>query len=186
MRHSIIALALLATISALALAHPKGTIRLASKELSVGGELALRGEALPKNETLRLQLRGTLETFPLSEVRTNAAGGFQARLALPVEARMGRYTVVVLAPDGDVAAQAELLIVAAAAPAGVAAEPEHAAGHAVPNTSPAATDMPHASAEMMEVPVATTAGEWVGILALIVASVGAGLALLFGALRSRT
>lgn len=198
MRRLIIALALLAASSSPAFAHPKGTIRLASKELGVGGELALRGETLPKNATLRLQLRGTLETFPLAEVRTNATGVFQARLALPMEARTGSYTVVVLAPDGDVVAQAELLVVASAAPAGVVAEPEHPAErataktspehpaeHATPNTSPDATDMPHASAEMMEVQVATTPGEWVGILAIIVASVGGGLALLLGALRSR-
>jgi hypothetical protein len=211
MRASVFALALLATISTSALAHPKGTIRLASNALGVGGELALRGEKLPTNATLRLQLRGTLETFPLAEVRTNATGVFQARLALPMEARTGSYTVVVLAPDGDVVAQAELIVVASAARAGVVAEPErpaehampktapehpaehampktapeHPAEHATPNTSPDATDMPHASAEMMQVERTTSPGEWVGILAIIVASVGGGLALLFGALRSR-
>ncbi|HEV8362463.1 MAG TPA: hypothetical protein VGQ52_03005 [Gemmatimonadaceae bacterium] len=199
MKHSIVALALLATISAPVLAHPKGTIRLASKQVGVGGELIVRGETLPKNETLRLQLRGTLETFPLAEVRTNATGAFQARLALPLEARTGNYSLVVVAPDGDVAAQAELIVVAAAAPAAVVAEPEHLpehatpkastdhpAEHTMPNTSPNATDMPHASAEMMEVQATPSAGEWVGILAIVVASLGGGVALLFGVLRSRS
>lgn len=192
MRSSILALALLVTISAPAIAHPKGTIRLASKQLGVGGELVLRGESLPKNETLRLQMRGTLETFPLAEVRTNATGAFQARLALPMEARMGSYTVVVLASDGDVAAQAELLVVAGAAPATVAdsatavptvadkAAAERPAGHAMPNanTSPHPTGMPHASPDMMQLEATTSAAEWVGILAIIVASVGVGFALL--------
>ena len=192
MRPSILALALLVLISAPAHAHPKGTIRLANKQLGVGGELVLRGESLPKNETLRLQLRGTLETFPLAEVRTNATGAFQARLALPLEARIGSYTVVVLASDGDVAAQAELLVVAAAAPVTVAdsatavppvtdtAAAEHPAGHAMPNanTSPDATDIPHASPDMMQLEATTSAAEWVGILAIIVASAGVGFALL--------
>jgi len=185
MRRSTFTLALLAGISALAYAHPKGTIRLARKEVSVGGELVVTGAQLSKNETLRLQLRGTLETFPLAEVRTDASGTFRARFALPVEARLGNYTVVVVAPDGDVAAQTELLVIAAAAP--VAADSgaaEHPAGHAMPNTSPAATDIPHASAEMMEVPVATTGSEWAVILTIIVASVAGGAALLFRALRS--
>jgi hypothetical protein len=194
MTRSISALALLATISASVLAHPKGTIRLASKQVGVGGELVLFGETLPKNETLRLQLRGTLETFPLAEVRTNANGAFQARLALPMEARAGNYTVVVLASDGDVAAQAELLVDASVTPGRPVAAPEHPmpktapehpAEHAVPNTSPGATDMPHASAEMMQVEATMSPGEWIGILAIIAVSIGGGAVLLFGALRSR-
>ncbi len=186
MRRSILALALLAGISALAYAHPKGTIRLARKDASVGGELVVTGAQLSKNETLRLQLRGTLETFPLAVVRTDSSGTFRVRFALPEEARVGNYTVVVVAPDGDVAAQTELLVVAAADPVAMdSAAQEHPAGHTMPSTSPAATDMPHASAEMMEVPVETTAGEWLGILATIVASVGGGLALLLGARRGR-
>lgn len=196
MRPSMLTLALLVTINAPALAHEKGAIRLASKEVGVGGELVLRGEKLPKSATLRLQLRGTLETFPLSEVRTNAVGVFQARLALPLTARIGSYTVVVLAPDGDVVAQSDLNVVAA--PLGVAQSPptqqgemtpaqhsEMPKGHAMPNTSPEATDMPHATADMMKVEAVTTGAEWVGILAIIAASLGGGLALLVGALRSR-
>ncbi|MGH7710757.1 MAG: hypothetical protein ACREOG_05710 [Gemmatimonadaceae bacterium] len=189
MKPSIFTLAFLVTISLPALAHEKGTIRLASKAVGVGGELVLRGEKLPKNATLRLQLRGTLETFPLSEVRTNASGIFQARLALPLTARIGSYTVAVLAPDGDVVAQADLNVVAASAPAAQMTPMEHAEmtpkEHATMNTSPQATDMPHASAEMMEVQVSTTGAEWVGILAIILASVGGGAALLLGALRGK-
>ncbi len=187
MRRSILLLALLTGIGAVAYAHPKGTIRLARKEVAVGGELVVSGAQLSKNETLRLQLRGTLETFPLAEVRTDASGTFQARLALPQEARVGNYTVVVLAPDGDVAAQAALLVIAAAARpvAGDSTAAEHPAGHAMPNTAPGATDMPHASAEMMQVQVPTSGAEWMAILAIIVASVAGGAALLIGALRRR-
>jgi hypothetical protein len=184
-RSTTLALTLLASVSGLALAHDKGTIRLASKELSVGAELSLRGEKLPKNATLRLQLRGTLETFPLAEVRTNAAGAFQARLALPQEAQTGSYTVAVMAADGDVVAQAALAIVEAAAAAGAVAEPGHPAEHAMPNTAPGATEVPHASAEMMQVDVTTTVGEWLAMIAIILVSVGGGAALLVGALRTK-
>lgn len=182
MRRSIFALALLGTISAPVLAHEKGAIYLAAKEIRVGGELVLRGERLPKSSTLRLQLRGTLETFPLSEVRTTATGTFQARMALPLEARTGAYTVVVLASDGDVAAQATLNVIAAPVVAGGEMSPEQ---HAMMNTAAAATDSLHASAEMMHVQVATTGAEWAGIVAILLLSAGGGLALLVGALRSR-
>lgn len=181
MRRSIFALALLVTISAPAFAHEKGAIYLTSKEIRVGGELVLRGERLPKSATLRLQLRGTLETFPLSEVRTNAAGVFQARLASPQEARMGSYTVVVLASDGEVVAQAPLVVIAAPSVAGEMSPMEHK----MMNTSPEATSMAHPSAEMMPVQVATTGAEWAGIVAILALSVGGGLALLLGAVRSR-
>jgi hypothetical protein len=158
-------------------AHEKGVIHLASKEVRAGGELRLRGEKLPKSATLRLELRGTLETFPVAEVHTDAAGRFQARLALPPEARAGGYTLVALAPDGDVAARAELAIVAAA--------PAHATDHATMDSMPPTTESPHPTAEMMKVAVATTGGEWAVILTVIAASLGGALALLRGAPRRR-
>lgn len=185
MRTTILTFALILACSALARAHEKGAIRLASKEVGVGGELSLRGEKLPKSATLRLQLRGTLETFLLSEVRTNAAGVFQARLALPLTARTGSYKVVVLAPDGDVIAQADLNVIAAPAPMTAMEHAEMPKDHAMPNTSPTATDMAHASAEMMQVKVATTGVEWAGIVTILVLSLSGGVALLVGALRSR-
>lgn len=181
MRLSFASLALLAVISAPALAHEKGAIRLASRQIPVGGELSLRGERLPKNATLRLELRGTLETFPLGEVRTDAVGRTQARLALPREARMGSYKVVVLAPDSDVAAQADLIVVAAPAADSAAAMDHSNMGHEAMNTEPGATDEPHASAEMMPLDTSKTVGEWVVIIAAIVAGVGGGVALLAGA-----
>ena len=178
MRRTLVSLVLSGTMSAPALAHEKGSIRLASKQVPVGGELALRGARLPKSSTLQLQLRGTLETFPLGEIRVDAAGVAQARIALPSEARMGAYKVVVVAPDGDVAAQADLVIVAAAMPSGgeMTAE-EHAK---MTNTSATATAEPHASAEAMDLDVRTTPGEWAVIAAVVVACAVMGVLLLIG------
>jgi hypothetical protein len=166
---------LLAPLTAPAMAHEKGVIHLASKEVRAGGELGLRGEKLPKRATLRLELRGTLETFTLAQVRTDAAGRFQARLAVPPEARAGAYTVVALAPDGDVAARAALAIVT----------PARAMDHGTMDSMPPTTESPHPTAEMMKVAVATTGGEWAVILAVIAASLGGALALLRGAVRRR-
>lgn len=171
MRSWSFALGLLAVCSAPALAHENGAIYLASKQVSVGAELSLRGDKLAKNATLRLQLRGVLETFPLAEVRTDSAGRFQARFGLPAEAKAGTYTVVVLASDGDVVARAEIGIVAAAGE--MTAEE-----HAKMGQPGAETEGPHPTAEHMDVPVATTWAGWAAIAGLIAASAGLGLALL--------
>ena len=160
---------LVTLVTAPGIAHEKGIIRLDSQEVPVGGELGLRGEKLPKSATVRLELRGTLETITLTAVRTNAAGKFQARLPLPSEARAGSYTVVALASDGDVVARAALVLVAAASTQAMDREP--------------ARESTHATAEMMKLTVATTGGERAVILTIIVASFGAGLILLRGSRR---
>lgn len=186
MRHTLVSLVLLGAIGFPALAHEKGSIRLASKQVPVGGEVVLRGARLPKNATVQLQLRGTLETFPLGEVRVDASGAAQARIALPAEARRGAYKVVVVAPDGDVAAEADLIIVAVAP---VAMDSMTAQEHATMaaqdhakmlNTSPMATAEPHATAEPIELDVKTTPAEWAVITVIVLACVVAGAALLAG------
>ena len=177
MRTALLSLGLLLAASAPALGHETGTIRLA-KTLPAGGELVIRGEKLPKQATLRLQLRGALENFPLGEIRTDSLGGFNARLALPTEARPGSYTVVVLAPDNDIAARAALTITEAAPGEMSPAE------HAMMDSTGGEAAMPHATADMMDVKTATTRGEWVGIVAIIAASLVGGLVLLLGARRA--
>ncbi len=176
---------ILALLGAPVLAHEEGVLRLGSNEVGIGGQLEVRGEKLPKSAALRLELRGTLETFPLAEVRTDARGLFEAKLAVPVEARAGSYTVVALAPDGDIAARAELAVVTAGpavAPADGMAEHE---GHSAMNTSPGATEVPHPTAEIMKLPVHTTGSELAVIVGIITLSVAGGVALLRGARTSR-
>ena len=123
-------------------------------------------KALP----LRLELRGSLETFTLGAVRTSATGRFQARLPLPAEARAGSYMVVALASDGDVVARTALAI--------VAATPPRAMDHGTTDSLPSTTESPHPTAEMMKVAAGTTAGEWAVMLTLIATSLTGGLALL--------
>ena len=171
---------LLVAFSAPLSGHETGTIRLASKTVPVGGELVLRGEKLPKRATLRLQLRGALETFPLGEVRTDSLGVFNGRLALPTEARAGSYSVVVLAPDNDVAARAPLTVTP---PAAAEMSPME---HATMDSTARHAAVPHATADMMDVPTATTPGEWAAILGIIAASLVGGVALLVGARRAGT
>jgi len=134
MRTMLLTAGLLAGLATPAFAHENGVIRLASKSLALGAELAMRGEKLPKNATLRLELRGALSTFALGTVSTDSAGTFQLGRSLPPDVRAGSYVVVAIAPDGDKVAQADLSITPAPAPDAMAAMPGMA-GHATATTA---------------------------------------------------
>ena len=161
---------LVTLMTAPAIAHEKGIIRLASNELPVGGELGLRGEKLPKSTTPAARAPG--QPGDLHPRRGSYQCNWQipgARLPLPAEARAGSYTVVALASDGDVAARAALVVVAAAS------TPVMDRGETKESS--------HPTAEMMNLTVTTTGGERAAILAIIVASLGGGLLLLRGSSR---
>lgn len=174
MRNALLATGLLVALAMPALAHEKGAIYLASKTVGRGGELVLRGERLPKSGIIRLQLRGTLETFSLGEQRIDTAGRFQGKVSLPAQVAAGTYTVVALASDGDVVARADLIVTQAAAPApGAMADMDHAGMPGMTDSSGV-----HPTAEMMDVPVNTSGGEWAVIAAIIGLSAAGGLVLL--------
>lgn len=158
-------------------AHEKGAVFVTPKSVAVGGTLGIRGEKLSKSTAFKLQLRGALETHVLAEVRTDTAGRFDARYTLPAAARAGSYTVVVLASDGDVSARADLTVSAAPTPSPTAMPDMAGMDHSRMPGMPDSTK-PHATAEMMEVPVNTSGLEWAAIVAIVVLSAGGGLALL--------
>jgi hypothetical protein len=146
-----------------AVAHEEGVIRLSSPTAAPGQEIEIVGERLPRSMTLTLELRGALASYPLGEIGSDEKGAFTTRLALPVEVRPGRYRVMVLAPDGDVVARADLVVLAAPpaqiAPAGPI---EHA----------------HVTDAMMDLPVSRSSGEWVAIVAFVLACALIGIVLL--------
>ena len=161
-------LVLTAVVVRTALAHEEGAIHLGAKRVAVGGDLSMRGERLPKNASLRLELRGALETFRLGEVRTDAKGLFQSRVGLPPEVGAGTYKLVAVAPDGDKAAEAELEVTSAPTAA-------HEMGaHGVANTAPGSTASPHPTAEMMTLPRSTTGLELAVISGFVLLCGGLG------------
>ena len=162
-----------------AFAHETGVITLSAKQLPAGSELIIRGAKLSKGGSVRLELRGALKTFSFGRVRTDTAGAFEQRVTIPADAKPGEYKVVAVAPDGDVTARAELVVTAASAPTSAPAAGTHdmAGMHDMPGMAGGA---PHATAEAMKVPVSTTPGSWVVIIATIIASGAGGMALLRG------
>ena len=185
MRIALVTAILVAGIVAPAVAHETGVIRILSRQVTVGGELMVQGEKLSKNATLRMELRGTLETFQLGEVRTDSTGRFESRTTLPAAVKAGSYTVVVVASDGDVIARADVVVSPAAPMAGMAGMANMAgmAGHAGMTDSSSAAAA-HPTAEMMSVAANTSGAGWAAIITIIALSAAAGAALLVRARRS--
>lgn len=167
------AAALLFTANATAFAHGGGVIRLASKQVAVGGTLVLTGEKLEKNSDLKLELRGTLDNYPVGEVRTDTAGRFKMSIVLPPHVPAGSYMLAAIAADGDVAARTDLVVGAASTAMGEMGGMPGMAGHGT-------QEMPgtHATDEMMVLNRTTTPGEWMVIAAFILLTVGGGAMLL--------
>ncbi|MGQ0702231.1 MAG: hypothetical protein ACT4PM_03750 [Gemmatimonadales bacterium] len=163
----------LGLVTAPAVAHEKGAIRLDKKEVATGSNLGIRGDRMPKNATVTLQLRGTLETFALGEAKADSGGRFSINIGLPPEARTGSYMVTVVAGDGDKIAEAPLVIVAAAVAPG-----HDMAAHGAPNVADSATESAHATAQLMPLETSTSGAQWAVIGALIGASLVGGALLL--------
>lgn len=172
MRRTIFATAALLLATAMpAYPHGGGVIRLASTHVAGGGTVALTGEKLEKNADLALELRGTLDNYPVGRVRTDGAGKFTTNLTLPPNIPGGAYTLVAIAADGDVAARTDIDI--GTAPGGSGAIMPGMGGNEGMHTETQISG-PHATAEMMELNRTTTTGEWAVIGMLTLLSFGAG------------
>src|SRR5690606_29830092 len=155
----------LAGAPAAALAHDVGVVRLSAEEATAGGELEIRGEKLSKNAEFTVVLRGALETHTLGKARSDDAGAFTLRVALPADASPGAYVVRVVAPDGHESARAELRLLPAAPPMAAAEEGGH--GGRV-----------EATADPLDLPLDRGPLEWAFVLAISAGSLAGGLALL--------
>ena len=172
MRIGLVVLGLILALGTPALAHEDGVLHLGSRSVAEGAELQVRGEKLPVDAMIRLELRGTLESFLLGEFRTDAAGVFETRLSLPAEAAAGSYTVMAFAPDGDEVARTEIVVLAAP-------DAGETPGDVGMTPAPGQAGL-HATHEMMDLPVTRSWGEWAVILGLIAFGAAVGLALLRG------
>ena len=167
--------ALLVATAVPAYPHGGGVIRLASTRVAGGGTVALAGEKLEKNSDLSLELRGTLDNYPVGRVHTDPAGKFNTNLTLPPNIPGGSYTLVAIAADGDVTARAEVVI---GSPPGGAGTPMPGMRGNVGMHTEQEISGPHATAAMMQLKQTTSTGEWGVIAALILFSFAGGAWLL--------
>ena len=174
-------LALLAVTSAPAFAHGGGVIRVRAAQVPVGGTIAVSGEKLEKNATLRLELRGTLDNYPIGDAKTDTAGKFSLSVPLPAHVPGGVYSLVAIGPDGDVDARVDLTVGGAATEGtGVGNMPGMPAMAAMPGMGHGTQEMSgmHATDEMMVLRRTTSPGEWIIIAVFIVAAFAGGAILL--------
>ena len=166
--------ALLLVTVAPAYPHGGGLIRLASMKVAGGGTVALTGEKLEKASDLALELRGTLDNYPVGRVRTDRVGRFTTNLTLPPNIPGGAYTLVAIAADGDVAARTDIEIGSAAGGSGTIMP--GMAGNEGMHTETQVSG-PHATAEMMQLKRTTTPGEWgvIGVVTLLSFAAGGWL-----------
>jgi len=178
-RFRILLLALALSPFRSAFAHGTGAISLSSKQSAPGGTITIFGTKFAANSSVRLELRGVLQSNVFGRVQTSAKGTFQQIVTIPATSKPGQYSIVAVAPDGDVVAQAMVMIAAA-----LAAEETHPGMHDMPGMQ--GMGGPHASAEMMDVPIPITAWGWAVITAIVVVSAATGVRLLRTGRRTQT
>ena len=168
-----------------AFAHGTGAISLSSKQSSPGATITIFGAEFAHNSSVRLELRSILDKVVFGRVQTSAKGTFQQVVTIPATSKPGQYSIVAVAPDGDVAAQTTLMIAeAAAAAAATAADETHPGMHDMPGMQ--GMGGPHATGEMMDVPIPITPSGWAVITAIVVVSAATGIWLLRSGRRTQT
>ena len=156
-----------------ALAHGSGAISLSSKQSAPGSAITIFGTEFAHNSSVRLELRSILDKVVFGRVQTSAKGTFQQIVTIPATSKTGQYSIVAIAPDGDVAAQATIMISLAST-----AEEVHPGMHDMPGMQ--GMGGPHASGEMMDVPIPITPWGWAVIAVIVVVSAAMGVWLLQG------
>ncbi len=95
-------------------AHPEATLKSDVSSVTAGGTLPLSGSEFVAGEGYALRLLGALSEYDLlDEVMPNAEGLFTIQVEIPRDVRPGEYQVIAVAPDGDVSARLDLMVLAA-------------------------------------------------------------------------
>ena len=81
-----------------ALAHGTGAISLSSKQSAPGGTITILGTKFAANSSVRLELRGVLQSNVFGRVQTSAKGTFQQIVTIPATSKPGQYTIVAVLP----------------------------------------------------------------------------------------
>jgi len=97
-----------ATLATTALAHEKGRLKVATRQLTPGMALELSGEKFHKNDLFTISLFGLAGKIRVGEIRADSAGKFAGSVTVPADASPGTYRLVLSAADGDEAASVDV------------------------------------------------------------------------------
>ncbi len=103
-----------AAIASDAIAHPEGTLKLASRQLVSGSTVLIRGEMFAERGKLQLLLVSVAGRFQLGEVTADPVGGFAESFEIPANLALGTYRLVAIATDEDEVASLNVELLAAA------------------------------------------------------------------------
>ena len=103
-----------AAIASDAIAHPEGTLKLASRQLVSGSTVLIRGEMFAERGKLQLLLVSVAGRFQLGDVTADSVGGFAESLEIPANLALGTYRLVAIATDEDEVASLNVELLAAA------------------------------------------------------------------------
>ncbi|MCZ6477129.1 MAG: hypothetical protein O6851_02300 [Gemmatimonadetes bacterium] len=146
-------------------AHEEAVLESSRSSVPAGAVLPLDGRDFGEGERYVLRLVGALREYELGEVEADAEGLFSIELAIPGSVTPGAYQVVAVAPDGDVTARLDLVVLKAEA-----AEPEGAeerpASEAAQEAAPRV-----ARADEMPIERSRSGLEW-GVIGLLIAGAG--------------
>jgi hypothetical protein len=120
-----------------AVAHEKGVLKPATRQLVPGSFVRVDGEKFSRGSRLTLVLIGVDGDHRLREIQVDTAGGFVESLEVPDDLAQGAYRLVALASDGDEAATVDVEVLAAVDPRGT--EPASGSEH-VPSAIPLTLD----------------------------------------------
>lgn len=144
-------------------AHEKGVLKLTTRQLAPGDSMGAVGQHFGRRTALMIEIVGMAGRRRLAGVRTDSAGAFDRTLVVPLDLPPGAYRLVVIAPDGDEVASADVAL-----GAGVA-----------PTTRAQVSDEGKPSARPLALIRARSAWVTSGTLALIGLALAGGAALLF-------
>jgi len=153
-------------VTAPAAAHEKGVLRPGTRELAAGDSLSISGEHFTKSATLKLLLVGPRGRTPLGDVRTDSAGSFTGRVAVPAATAPGAYRLVAVATDGDEVATVDVAVRAVQTADQARTAPTAMEEMVEPSAAPLALDRAHSG------PVTA------GVVALAAIAAIAGIALI--------
>ena len=165
-----IGLFLVALLPAAMWAHENAVLESPQTSVPAGGSLSLDGRDFSAGEGYALRLIGALREYDLRQVAADGDGVFSLAVVIPADVVPGAYQVTAVAPDGDVAARLDMVVLEASADAR-----QH--GEMMASDASPASVRPMARADEIEIERDRSGLEWgfIGLLIGLAGGLGLGL-----------